>query len=120
LLNTIGCAATHLGICVTSGLSLCRGVRLGDLAFFAACGSLGNGGGLSPTSGFDALRGSGAGSLFGLAQSTTHRGVGVFCLMSAGGLCGVTRNGLRSGGGSFGLGLGQECLLADLLGSTMP
>jgi hypothetical protein len=95
-------------------------VRLGDLAFFAACGCLGNCGGLGTASGFDAFCRGSAGSLLGLAQSAAHGGVSVFCLMGKGGLLCMTRSGLCCCGGSLSLGLGQQRLLADLLGSTMP
>jgi hypothetical protein len=95
-------------------------VCLSDLAFFAACSSLGNGGGLGAASGFDTFCSGSTGRLFGLAQSTAHGGVGVFHLMSAGGLRCVTRCGLCSGGGGFGFGLGEQRLLTYLLGSTVP
>jgi hypothetical protein len=95
-------------------------VRLGDLALFTACGGLGNGGGFGATGGFDTLCRSGASGLFGLAQSTAHGGVGVFRLMSAGGLGCMACGGLGRGCGSFGFGLGHQRLLADLLGGAMP
>jgi hypothetical protein len=120
MVNARLCFASHLGVCVASGLSLCGGVRLGDLAFFAACGGLGDCSGLGPASGFDALGCRGARCLFGLTQGAAHGGVGIICLMGAGGLRRLTRGGLRSGGGGFGLGLGQQCLLANLLGGAMP
>jgi hypothetical protein len=120
MMNARRCFATHLGVGVAGGLSLCGGVRLGDLALFAACGGLGDGGGLGTASGFNALGGSSARCLFGLAERTAHGGVGVFCLMGTGGLRCVTRGGLCNGGGGFGLGLGQQRLLANLLGCAMP
>jgi hypothetical protein len=92
----------------------------GNLAFFAACGCFGNGSGLGSACGFDALCGCCAGCLFGFAQRTAHGGVGIFCLMGAGGLGCVTRGGLCGGGGGFSLGLRQQRLLADLLGGAMP
>jgi hypothetical protein len=95
-------------------------VRLRDLAFFTACGRLGNSGCLGTPSGFDALCCGGAGGLLGLTQSTTHGGVSVFCLMGTDGLLRMTRSGLRCCGGGLGLSLGQQRLFADLLGSTMP
>jgi hypothetical protein len=90
-----------------------------NLAFFAACSGFGDGGGLGAASGFDTLGGGGARCLFGLAQSTSHGGVGVFCLMSAGSLRCVTCSGLCGSGGGFGFGLGQQRLLTDLFGSAM-
>jgi hypothetical protein len=120
MINARRCFAAHLGVCVAGSLSLCGGVRLGDLTFFAACGGLGDGGGLSTASGFDALGCSCARCLFGIAQSTAHGGVGVFCLMGTGGLRCLTRGGLCSGSRGFGLGLGQQRLLANLLGRAMP
>ena len=94
-------------------------MRFGDLAFFAARGGFGDGGGFGAASGFDTLCCGGAGGFFGFAQGTAHGGVGVFCLMGTGGLCCMTRSGLCCCGGGFGLGLGQQCLLTDLLGGTM-
>jgi hypothetical protein len=91
----------------------------GDLAFFAACGGLGNGGGLGAASGFDAFCGGGACCFFGFAQSTTHGGVGVFCLMSSGCLCSLTSGGFCCCSGGFGFGLGQQRLLTNLLGGAM-
>jgi hypothetical protein len=120
MMNAGRCFAAHLGVCVAGCLSLCGGVRLGDLTFFAACGGLGNSSGLGAASGFNALGCSSARCFFCLAQSTTHGGVGVFCLMGTGGLRCVTGGGLCSCGGSFGLGLGQQRLLANLLGRAMP
>jgi hypothetical protein len=95
-------------------------MRFGDLAFLAACGGFGNSGGFGAASGFDTLCCGRAGCLFGLAQSTAHGGVGVFCLMRAGSLRCVTCGGLCGGGGGFGFGLGQQCLLANLFGGAMP
>jgi hypothetical protein len=94
-------------------------VGFGDLAFFASRCGFGNSGGFCAASGFDTLCCGGARCLFGLAQSTSHGGVGVFCLMSACGLRCVTCGGLCCCCGGFGFGLGQQRLLADLLGSTM-
>jgi hypothetical protein len=91
----------------------------GNFAFLAACGSLGDGGGLGASRCFETFGGGSAGSLFGLAQSTTHGGVGVVHLMSAGGLSCVTRGGLRCCSGGFGFGLGEQCLFADLFGGAM-
>jgi hypothetical protein len=95
-------------------------VRFGDLAFLTACGCFGNSGGLGAACSFNAFCGRGAGSLFGLAQSTSHRGVGVFCLMGARSLCCVPCRGLCSRGGGFSFGLGQQRLLANLFGGAMP
>ena len=94
-------------------------MRFGDLAFFAACGGLGHSGGLGPACGFDALCRGSAGCLFGLAQSTSHGRVGVVNLMGAGSLRCVTCSGIGGGSSGFGFCLGQQCLLTDLLGSTM-
>jgi hypothetical protein len=91
----------------------------GDLALLAACGGFGDSGCLGSAGGFDTLGCGSAGCLFGLAQSTAHGGVSVFCLMGAGGLRCVTCGGLCGGGGGFGLGLGQQRLFTNLLGSTM-
>jgi hypothetical protein len=113
------CFAANLGFGVASGLSLGGGVGFGDLAFFAACGGFGNGGGLGAARGFDAFCCGGAGCFFGLAESTAHGGVGVFRLMGAGSLGCVTCCGLCRSGGCFGFGLGQQRLLANLLGGTM-
>jgi hypothetical protein len=74
-------------------------VGLGDFAFFAARGSLGDSGGFGAAGGFDTFGGGGAGGFFGLAQSTTHGGVLVFCLMSSCGLGCVTCGGFCGGGG---------------------
>ncbi len=95
-------------------------MRLGDLAFFAARGCLGNSGGFGTPCGFDALCRGGAGGLLGLAQGAAHGGVSVFCLMGTGGLLCMTRSGLCCCSGGLGLGLGQQRLFADLLGGTMP
>jgi hypothetical protein len=95
-------------------------VRFGDLAFFATRGSLGNGGGFGAAGGFEPFGGSGTGGFFGLAQSTAHGGVLVFCLMSSCGLGGVACGGLCGGGGGFGLGLTEQGLFADLLGGAVP
>jgi hypothetical protein len=91
----------------------------GDLAFFAACGSFGYCSGFGAASGFDTLGCCGAGRFFGFAQRTPHGGVGVFCLMSEGSLRCVTRGGLCCCSSGFGFGLGQQCLLANLLGGAM-
>jgi hypothetical protein len=91
----------------------------GDLAFFAACSGFGDSGGFGSASGFDTLCGGSARRLFGLAQSTSHGGVGILCLMGAGSLRCMTCGGLCCCGGGFGLSLGQQRLLTDLLGSTM-
>jgi hypothetical protein len=95
-------------------------VGLSDLAFFATCGGFGNGGGLGAASGFDTLCCGSTRGLFGLAQGTTHRGVGVISLMSACSLGCVTSGGFRCCGGGLGFGLGKQRLLANLLGSAMP
>jgi hypothetical protein len=113
------CFAANLGVGVASGLSLRGRVGFGDLAFFAACGSLGDGGGFGAAGGFDTFCCGGARCLFGLAKSMAHGGVGVVGLMSTGGLGCVTCGGLGGSGGGFGLGLGQQRLLADLLGGAM-
>jgi hypothetical protein len=91
----------------------------GDLAFFAARGSFGDSGGLGAASGFDTLGCGSAGCLFGLAQSMSHGGVGVFCLMRAGSMCCVTCGGLCGSGSGFGFGLSQQRLLTNLLGGAM-
>jgi hypothetical protein len=95
-------------------------VRFGDLALFAAGGCFGNGSGLGSACRFDAFCGCGAGGILSVVQRAAHGGVGVFCLMSAGGLCCVTRGGLCSSGGGFSFGLCQQRLLTDLLGGAMP
>jgi hypothetical protein len=82
-------------------------VSFGDLAFFAARGGFGNSGGLGAASGFDTFCGGSADRLFGFAQSTSHGGVGVFGLMCAGSLRGVTCGGLCGRSGGFGFGLGK-------------
>src|SRR5882757_3280112 len=87
-------SAAYLGVGVASGLSLGGGMGFGDLAFFAACSSFGDGGGLGAASGLDTLGCGSAGGVFGLAQGTAHGGVGVFGLMSAGSLRCVTCGGL--------------------------
>jgi hypothetical protein len=120
MMNAGRCFAAHLGVCVAGCLSLCGGVRLGDLTFFAACGGLGNSSGLGAASGFNALGCSGTRCFFGIAESTTHGGVGVFSLMGTGGLRCVTRGRLCSGSSCFCLGLGKQRLLANLLGRAMP
>jgi hypothetical protein len=91
----------------------------GNLAFFAACGGFGDGGGFGAASGFDAFCGGSARCLFCLAQRTAHGGVGVFCFMGAGGLGCVTCCGLCGRGRGFSFGLGQQRLLADLLGGAV-
>jgi hypothetical protein len=91
----------------------------GDLAFFAACGGFGDGSGFGATSGFDALCCGGADCLFGFAQRAAHGGVGVFCLMGAGGLGGMTCGRLCGRSSGFSLCLGQQRLLADLLGGAV-
>jgi hypothetical protein len=91
-----------------------------NLTLFAAGGGLGDGGSFCATGGFDTFGCGGAGSFFGLAQGAAHGGVGVICLMSARCLRCVTRGGLCGGCGGFGLGLGEQCLFANLFGSTMP
>ena len=92
---------------------------LGDLALFAAGGGFGDSGGFGAACGFDTLGCCGTGGFFGFAQSTAHGGVGIVCLMGAGGLGCVTRGGICCSGGSFGFGLSQQRLLAHLLGCTM-
>jgi hypothetical protein len=94
-------------------------VGFGDLAFFAACSGFGDGGGFGTASGFDTFGCGGSGCLFGFAQSAPHGGVGVIGLMGAGGLCCVTCGGLCGCSSGFGFGLGQQRLLADLLGSAV-
>jgi hypothetical protein len=94
-------------------------VGFGDLAFFAAGGGFGNSGGLGAASGFDTLGCGSARSFFGFAQSTSHGGVGIICLMGAGGLGRVTRGGVCCSGGGFGFGLSQQSLFAHLLGGTV-
>jgi hypothetical protein len=95
-------------------------VRFSDLSLFAACGCFGNSGGLGSACGFDTFCCGGAGRILGLAQRAAHGGVGVFGLMGASSLRCVTRGGLCSCGGGFSFGLGQQRLLADLLGGAMP
>jgi hypothetical protein len=82
-------------------------VGFGNLAFFASCGGLSDGGGLGAAGGFDTLCRSGTRGLFGLAQGTAHGGVGVVSLMSACSLGCVTSGGLCCCGGGFGFGLGE-------------
>ena len=91
-----------------------------DLALFAACGCFGNSGGLGAACSFDPFCCGGACGLFGLAQGTAHGGVGVFSLMSAGSLRGVTCGGLGGRGSGFSFGLSQQRLLTHLFGSAMP
>jgi hypothetical protein len=94
-------------------------VGFGDLAFFAAGGGFCNSGGLGTASGFYALGCSCTRSFFGFAQSTSHGGVGIVCLMSAGGLGCVTRGGVCCSSGGFGFGLSQQRLFAHLFGCTV-
>ncbi len=72
LLNAGFGTTAPLGICITGCLSLGGGVRLGDLAFFTAGGSLGDRSCFGTASGFDPLRRGSAGGFFGIAQSTPH------------------------------------------------
>jgi hypothetical protein len=65
-------------------------VGFGDLAFFAACGSFGDGCGFGAPGGFDTFCGGCAGSLLGLSECATHGRVGVFGLVVEGCLSGVT------------------------------
>jgi hypothetical protein len=111
--------AANLGIGVAGGLPLSRGVSLGNLAFFAACGGLGEGGGFGAASGFDTFGCCSSDGLFCFAQSAAHGGVGVFGLMGACSLGGLTGGGLRCNGGGFGFGLGQQRLLTNLLSGAM-
>jgi hypothetical protein len=94
-------------------------VGFGDLAFFAASGGFGDGGGFGAASGFDTLGCGSAGCLFGLAQSTSHGGVGFFSLMSAGSLRCLACSELSGGCSGFGFGLSQQRLFTDLLGGAM-
>jgi hypothetical protein len=100
-------------------LSLRGCVGFGDLAFFTAGGGFGNSGGLGAASGFDTLGRGCARCFFGFAQSTSHGGVGIVCLMSAGGVGSVTRGGICCSGGGFRFSLSQQRLFADLLGRTV-
>lgn len=93
---------------------------LGYLAFFAASGGFGNSSGLGAASGFDTLCCGSTSCLFGLAQSTPHGRVRVLCLMGSRNFRRVTCSGIGGGRGCFRISLGQECLFAYLLGSTMP
>jgi hypothetical protein len=111
--------AANLGIGVAGSLPLSRGVGFGDLAFFASGGGFGDGGGFGAASGFDTFGCCGADGLFCFAQSAAHRGVGVFGLMGACGLGGLTCGGLRCSGGGFGFCLGEQCLLTNLFSSAM-
>jgi len=94
-------------------------VGLGDLTFFAAGGSFGDGGDFGAASGFQTFGCSGSRGFFRLAQRTAPVGVGVLGVgierdlrcVACGGVCGC--------GGVFGLGLSQECLLPHLLGGAM-
>jgi hypothetical protein len=94
-------------------------VGFSDLAFFASGSGFCNSGGLGTASGFDTLGCGCAGCFFGFAQSTSHRGVGIVCLMSAGGLGCVTRGGVCCSGGGFGFRLRQQRLFAHLFGCTV-
>ena len=114
-----GCFAPHLRVGVACGLTLGGGVGFGDLALFAASGGFGDGCGFGAAGGFDAFCCGGACCLFGFAQSTSHGGVGVFGLMSAGGLGGLTRGGVSGRCSGFGFGLGEQGLFANLLGGAM-
>ena len=95
-------------------------MRFCNLALFAAGGGFGDGGGFGAAGGFDTFGCGGTGGFFGFAQGTAHGRVGVICLMRTGCLRCVTRGGLCGSCGCFGLGLGEQCLVANLLGSTMP
>jgi hypothetical protein len=114
-----GCSTANLGVGIARGLSLCGGMSLGDLPLFAASGSLGYCGCLSPARCFETLGGGGAGGFFGLAESTAHGGVGVFGPMGAGGLGCMTCGGIGGGGGGLSFSLSEKGLLAHLLGGTM-
>jgi hypothetical protein len=94
-------------------------VGFGDLAFFAAGGGFGDSGGLGTASSFYTLGCGGAGGFFGFAQSTSHGGVGIVGLMSAGSVGCVTRGGVCCSGGGFCFSLSQQRLFADLLGCTV-
>jgi hypothetical protein len=95
-------------------------VGFGDLSFFAACCGFGDSCGFGTASGFDTLGGSGARSFFCLAESAAHGRVGVIGPMGAGGFCCVTSGGFCSSSGSFGFGLREESLFANLFGGAMP
>jgi hypothetical protein len=110
-----GRPAADFGVGVTGGLTLGGSVCLRDLALFATRAGFGYGGSFGAACGFDAFGGCGAGGFFGFTQSPAHGGVRVFSLMSAGGVGCVTRGGLSGNGSSFGLGLSEERLFADLL-----
>ncbi len=69
-------------------------MRFSDLSLFATSGGFGDSGGFGPACGFDAFRGGGACCFFGLAESTSHGGVGVFCLVGASRLCCLTSSGV--------------------------
>lgn len=93
---------------------------LGDLAFLSAGGCFRQSSDFGAASGFDTFGRSGAGGVFGLAKGSTHRGVGVFCLMGAGcqrcsSCCKVCSNRR-----SFGFSLSQKRLLPNLLRCAMP
>jgi hypothetical protein len=94
-------------------------VGFGDLSFFAACCSFGDGCGLGTARGFDTLGGCGACGFFGLTQSSAHGGVGVIGLMGTGSFGCLTSGGFGGSGGGFGFGLGEERLLANLFGGAM-
>jgi hypothetical protein len=113
-------SASYLGICITRSLSLCWGVSFGYLSLFAAGGGLGNSGDLGTAGGFDALGCGGTGSIFSLAQSTTHGRVGVFGLVVSGCLWSVTCCGVCRCRRGFRFGLSQQGLFANLLCSAMP
>ena len=92
----------------------------GDGAIANANGfCFGYGCGFGATCGFDTFGGCSAGGFFGFTQSPAHGGVRVFSLMSTGGVGRVTRGRVSGSGGSFGLGLSEERLFADLLSGAM-
>jgi hypothetical protein len=118
-LKTRGSPATNLGIGITGCLSLCRGVRFGNLSLLAASGGLGNGGGLGPACGFHAFGSGGAGCIFGLAQRTPRRGVRLVRPLIACGIDSLALGCVRCCSGLFGLSLSQKRLFANLLCGAM-
>jgi hypothetical protein len=119
-LRGIGGPAANLGVCVPSGLSLGRGVRLGNLPFFTTGDCFSDRGDFGPAGGFQAFRCGCASGFFGFAESTPSVGIGVFGIGIESYLRCVACSGIRGCGCIFSLGLSQQRLLAHLLGGAMP
>jgi hypothetical protein len=95
-------------------------VGLGDLAFFAAGSSFGDGGGLRTASGFHTLGSGSAGCLLGLAQRVLRGRIRFVNLVMTRGLNCPAFCGVCGGGSLFGFSLRKKRLLTHLLCRTMP